>query len=121
MRTLALFFLTICSCSTSGDENHATFSYDSCLLGCATTRAMMVGTEELIDVSASSIPPVTASSSVGGIIFASVKTTTATTLSINVRALAAGTAKLMLVEADGTTFDDVTLTVAEPASRSPAP
>jgi hypothetical protein len=142
MRSLALIaavaLTSACSfsTSTSGEDNHASFSYDACLFGCATTQAMMVGTEESIGVSGS-IPPVAVLSSDPSVVAIGQESRTCcrandssscqtlaptdacapdmtARLSISVSALAAGTAKLRLVQSDGTTFDDVTLTVAEP-------
>jgi len=137
-----IFVTSACTFGTSGEDGRATFSYHSpsCLLGCDVTQAMMVGTNESLFATASTIPPVSVVSSAPHVVSPGVVTRTCCensqdgsscttsgpgdscqasetpSLTIDVSALAAGTSTLTLVQSDGTTFDGVTLTVAAPAS-----
>ncbi len=121
--------------STAGADGHAQFAYSSCFFGCSVDEPMMLGTEEHISVTASSIPGVSISSSSpdvvsvlgatrscctsdGGCRTADVATACAagetTTLDMTVDALGIGTGTVSLVKEDQSVFDEVTLEVAKP-------
>ena len=140
----ALLLVLGCSTQTSGQDNRATFSYNACLVGCPTTKAMMVGTQEAIGVSPSdnthsvAIPPVSVVSSAPNVISVGAVSRTccagggsgacttqpadvactdpnaSASLTLTVNALAAGSATISLQTDDGSTFDDVVLEASEP-------
>jgi hypothetical protein len=138
---LCSLMLTACSfqlgTSTNGDSGHAKFEYGSCLFGCTVDQPMMNGTTESIRVVASVIPPVTVRStdstvfSVGEatreccpaqgacqVLDASTACANGDSVSFNVPIIATGpgSAELVLDQGDGTRFDGVSLTVAQPKS-----
>jgi len=144
MRSLFFFSLVLTACSfqlgssTQGETGHARFDYGSCLFGCKVDQAMMVGTSEVISVSSSSssIPAVTVRSTDESVFTVGEATRECctpnacraltaniacnsgetATLSIPVVAVGAGSADLVLDQDAQTTFDSVTLSVAQPTS-----
>ncbi|HTR53955.1 MAG TPA: hypothetical protein VMJ10_24840 [Kofleriaceae bacterium] len=128
---------------TDGELGHAGFSYigEGCqVIGCPTSRAIMLGSTELISVVAKSgsVPVVTAQVSDASILSATVSGRECCTSTkdggtcrygdpmlecasdevasetVSVSAIAAGTAQLQLIVADGSTFDSLELSVAAP-------
>jgi hypothetical protein len=119
-------------------KGQASFAFEGTLPSTPTTKPMMVGTQEPIAVikaphAGAGLPALSVVSSApnivsvaqviccnGGCDLLAPSTTNACTatltLQITVNAVAAGSATLMLVADDGTTFDEVNLTVAEPTS-----
>jgi hypothetical protein len=137
---LSLVMLTACNfqlgTSTNGDSGNARFEYGACLFGCKVNQAMMTGTSEIIRVTGSSIPAIHASSTATSVMSVGAETRECCTqkgacrtitasdvcatgetasLSITVITKTAGSAELVL-DQNGTTFDSVTLTVADPKS-----
>jgi len=126
--------------STQGEHGTAQFAYDACLFGCKIDSAMMVGTSEIIRVTAIAIPPVEVRSSDDGAFSVSAATRhcctanagachdlpaneacavdeTTSSLSISVVANGAGNAELVLDAGQKAgVFDSIALDVAEPAS-----
>jgi hypothetical protein len=126
---------------THGEKGNATFSYTMCLSDCGLDESMMHGTREGITVHAQTIPALTITSSAPDVVTVQNATptrqccsstfgteschdmTTDTcaaneqiSLVVDVVASAAGSAELVLTRGDGTVFDQVALSVAEPAS-----
>ena len=143
-RLLLLLTIPLTACTlgevTHGEKGNATFAYGVCLSNCGLDMAMMHGTEELIEVKASTIPDVTVTSTAPDVVgvksasreccSSSVLGTSCRTLgsgesctsterihmAINVVANASGAAEIVLTQSDGTVFDQVSMTVAEPAT-----
>ena len=117
---------------TVGLEGNASFSFLGRAPSAPTTKPMMVGTQETIAITGvmSTLPAVSAVSSAPTVVSiaqvgccngvcdpSSTDACPATTaVDVLVNALAAGSATLMVLRGDGTTFDEVNLSVAEPTS-----
>jgi hypothetical protein len=127
---------------TNGAQHNAEFSYSNCFLGCATTTPMMLGDEEDVSVSGSSLPAnVTLETSAVSVVSlgsavrqcctssADAGTTChdvglndacsagdTQTLRITVDAVAVGSSDLVIKKPDGSVWDSVTLSVEKAAS-----